>query len=222
MALLILGPMVAEARGSIGGTVFSRNRAGHIARQRVKPVNPASERQETIRASIQNLQNAWRSVVTAAQRLAWEHYADGTPLQNRLGGTNRLTGLNMFMRVNVIRLNIGTTYLTDAPTTPGSAGFPLIVTDGIAATGFRIASVTPVIAAGDYLQILASGSRPQTRNFFNGPYTQTQYLDSATVFPFVVVGPAYTAAGQRYFAKGRYITDDARVSNDFRFVQDIS
>jgi len=50
----IIGFTYGELRGKIGGTVFSRNKAGAYARARVTPVNPQTVRQQTARYSFGN------------------------------------------------------------------------------------------------------------------------------------------------------------------------
>ena len=92
------GGGVADGRGSIGGTTFSRNRYGAYARKRVVPVNPRTSEQVRARTTFQAAVTAWRQL-TDAQRAAWSNYAAQTPVQDKLGATIYLTGLQAFMSV---------------------------------------------------------------------------------------------------------------------------
>lgn len=55
MALVQFGGGILDARGSIGGQVFSKNRFGNYMRARITPVNPNSARQAVVRAIVQAL-----------------------------------------------------------------------------------------------------------------------------------------------------------------------
>ena len=52
MALIKTGPAVAVISGSVGGTVFSRNKGGAYMRNRSIPVNPQSAAQVVVRAAM--------------------------------------------------------------------------------------------------------------------------------------------------------------------------
>jgi len=222
MALLILGPMAAEARGSIGGTVFSRNRTGAIARQRVKPVNPGSARQTSVRTQMATLQGHWRDTLTAAQRSDWENYANSVSLPNRVGGENRLTGPNVYIRSNSIIIRAGLARLDDAPDNFGGAAFPVMTFSGSTVTGLRILTVTPALAANDILQVLTSGSRPQSVNFFKGPFDLTSFFIGVAAPPYLLISSTLLTAGHRYFNTIRLVKANGQVSQDFNFTQDIT
>lgn len=222
MALLILGPMAAEARGSIGGTVFSRNRFGAIARQRIKPVNPGSARQTSVRTQMATLQGHWRDTLTQTQRSDWENYAASTPLTNRVGGESRLTGPNIYIRSNSILLRAGQARLDDAPNAFGGAAFPVLTFSGSTVTGLRILTISPALAAGDVLQVLTSGARPQSVNFFKSGFDLTQFFIGVVAPPYLLIASALLTAGHRYFSAVRLVKANGQVSQDFTFTTDIS
>ncbi|GAH76569.1 unnamed protein product [marine sediment metagenome] len=67
MALIKYGVGIADASGSAGGVVFARNKSGAYIRNRTKPVNPKSTRQEAARAVVSYLAQRWHEDLTAVQ-----------------------------------------------------------------------------------------------------------------------------------------------------------
>jgi hypothetical protein len=114
MALIKTGGGIAEIRGSIGGTVFSRGRYGAIARNRSIPVQPNSIRQVDQRSLFASVVAAW-AALTANQRSAWNALGAALAMVNRLGETMYLSGQNHFIRANTIRISAGMTALDTAP-----------------------------------------------------------------------------------------------------------
>ena len=123
MAIFTPGPAVAEIRGSIGGSTFSRNTYGAYIRSRAKPTNPNTSLQVQIRTFMRNVVSAWR-LLSDDQREAWNTYATSTPMQNRLGQTIYLSGFNHYCRSNVARLLAGLNRVDDAPSSAGLPDLP--------------------------------------------------------------------------------------------------
>lgn len=127
MALILPGPMIADARGSIGGTTFSKSGAGNIVRNRTKPVNPRSVRQEETRARMTAVAWHWNHVCSAGNRADWNAYAAATNWQNALGQSIAVTGFAAFARLNQVLQTLGHGFWTLPPTENGHAGNPLCV-----------------------------------------------------------------------------------------------
>lgn len=70
----IVGFTYGELRGKIGGTVYSRNKAGAYARARVTPVNPQTVRQQNARYRFGNMSILFQSLSTM-QKNCWETFA---------------------------------------------------------------------------------------------------------------------------------------------------
>jgi len=119
MALIRTGGGVAEIRGSIAGTVFSRGPAGAIARGRIKPINPATALQGIIRARFSALVQYWHVTLSVAERAAWNAYALATNFQNKLGDTIQIGGLACFVRLNSLMLQMGQAIVEAAPLSSG-------------------------------------------------------------------------------------------------------
>jgi hypothetical protein len=135
MALIRFGNGVADIRGSINGTTFSRVRGGAIARNRTVPINPNTPAQIAARLSFQIIVNMWTSL-TAAGRAQWNEYAATLLFINRLGETFVPTGRMVFMRFNG-RLGYHTgspltlpPVASDPPLVPNITSLEFDVTDG--------------------------------------------------------------------------------------------
>lgn len=115
MAIFTPGPLVAEVRGKIGGQVFSRNKGGMYIKGFASPTNPNTALQSAVRSIFATLTNAWWDVLTLAQRAAWEDLAAANPIINQLGQSITLSGLNMYMRYNQLRVIAEVAREDDAP-----------------------------------------------------------------------------------------------------------
>ena len=94
------GGGVAEARGSIAGTTFSRNKGGSYARQRVTPVNPQTAAQQAQRSRISELATHWGQTLTQAQRDGWVVFAENFPITDVFGDSLVLSGAQGYTRIN--------------------------------------------------------------------------------------------------------------------------
>lgn len=90
---------MAEIRGKLNGSVFSRNRGGAYVRQFVKPTNPNSTKQASGRAIFGTRSSQWRAL-TEAQRQSFRDAAKSYSLKNRVGDTIIPTGAQLFAAVN--------------------------------------------------------------------------------------------------------------------------
>lgn len=225
MALIKLGGGVADIRGSIGGTVFSKNRYGSYTRNRTIPVNPGSVKQTKIRATMGQVRNAWFSILSAAQRAAWAVYAANVEVQNRLGESIKLTGWNMFARTNSSLLYNNLDIVEDAPTdfSLAEADATLAITVSEATQLISVAfddDLDWVDETGSHLIIYASRPQNPTVNFFKGPYQVAGKVsgDGTTppTSPTTMAVPFAVVAGQKVFAQARIVRADGRLSAPFR------
>lgn len=116
MASILLGPLVAGIRGSIGGTVFSRNANGNYARNRTTPVNPQTPEQTAVRNQLAGLSSTW-GTLTEQQINSWIAAATG-PLgayTNRLGEPAQYTGQQLYMALGRVVQGFGNGPLEQAP-----------------------------------------------------------------------------------------------------------
>lgn len=226
MALIKFGGGVTQMSGSIGGTVFARNRFGNYARPRTVPVNPQSARQVAARTRIGFLAEQWReSPMTDAFRLAWAAYAAGLSMQNKLGEDIVITGYNAFVMGNAVKLLNGSDFVEDGPTVIGlPAQDPLFAVALSEASGITITFDDTFEWADEdnaYLSIELGMPQSPSRNFFAGPYRFDAGIAGSSITPPTSPdGPNASATwtlieGQAVWARARILREDGRVSKAF-------
>jgi hypothetical protein len=218
MALIKAGGLIAEIRGSLGGSVFARNRGGAYVRNRSVGINPQSVDQVRVRQVFSDLAVLWSSTLTESQRDAWEQYAANVPLINPLGEARQVTGLNMYVRSNALLLDTGGTRVDDAPTefTVGPSFTPTITVDETTdeATVTDLGGYDP--ATSDVVGLLVQQSPPQSPgvNFFRSPFRKIEGLqvtDLSTDLPATASLAFPVATGQAVFIRTAVVTADGRV-----------
>jgi hypothetical protein len=115
MAKILFGNMIADARGKMGGVVYSRNTYGAYARQKVSPVQPRSATQLNQRNRLVAQSKDWGSISQAA-RDAWGSFALTHPIRDVFGLSKNLSGQAMFMKLNLGLSSNGLPALVDPPT----------------------------------------------------------------------------------------------------------
>ena len=222
MAIFIPGPSISEIRGSQGGTVYSRNRHGQYTRQRSVPVNPNSPAQVTARGWFNLLATRWRDVLTQAQRDGWDLYAANTNWINGVGQVTHLTGMNHYIRSNVMRLAAAEPVTDAFPTTFGIPDQEELWSQAADSTT-QIITITYTFGTDtDDQQYLFWQGKPVdgSRLFFAGPWRRCGVVvgDSTTppASPLNAGAQYPLGAGQKCFVYCRRIDPDARVTEPFR------
>lgn len=161
MATIRFGGGVSEIRGSIGGTTFSRTRAGAIARSRTKPVNTPSAARAAVRTLFGTVSKLWRDL-TDSQRTNWNTTAVSWPQVNKMGETYTPSGQALFNKLNN-SLSLAGQPTIDAITPPVAFDIPdfaldtfskatgeLSIIDSIPAAVDQkiVVSATPVVSSG--------------------------------------------------------------------------
>ena len=218
MALVVL-PEGTQISGSAGGTTWSHNRYGAYKRNRSVPVNPNTDRQVAVRNAVRALTIAWANVLTPGERNAWDVYAANVTWKNHLGRDVVLTGLNHYVRSNVIQVQLGFERQDTAPVIFNIAAAELAL--GCAATeALQQLSITfddtAVWAneAGAFQYFYMGIPQNASRNFFGGPWRYVVAVAGVTpaVSPKLAGAPWPFAEGQRIWLKSRIMRADGRLS----------
>jgi len=101
VAVIRLGSIVSDIRGSVGDETFSRNQGGLFVRERVTPTDPGSAAQVLARAAVTACSQYWSGTLSQAQRDAWDTYAGQFPIPDRWGQPKHTSGYVWFLRVNI-------------------------------------------------------------------------------------------------------------------------
>jgi len=218
--MLFRSALISMASGSMAGMTASRNKGGAYLRSRVVPTNPGTEPQTAVRSYMAQLAALWNTTLTDAQRAAWTEYALNTPLINRIGDAKPISGMPMYVRCNVPRLQAGLDRVDAAPTVFGLGDF---TAPGITSiTGSTSVAIVTFEAADDWASedgaaLLVLGSRGQnpTINYFKGPFQYAGSVEGAAsppASPQNITIPFGLAAGQKAFLQFRVTRADGRLS----------
>lgn len=225
MALVQFGGGVTDMRGSIAGTVFSKNRYGSYARGRTVPVNPNTDRQMAVRNIMGSLVNYWATNLTPFQRNSWAVYAANVNFVNKLGQTITLTGFNQFIRSNMSRQNCGLTIVDDGPVVlilpPTDPDFAVAISEGS-----QLVTVTfddsKAWCAEDsaHMSIHQGIPKNSATNFYGNHFRYLGKFDGSSASPITspqTIAVSFPVAeDQRDWCFGRIQRADSRLSVTFR------
>ena len=145
------GPLIGAASGSVGGTVFSRNRYGVYCRTRAIPVNPNTVPQQNARSRLSTYSANWQTL-TASQQLSWKAWASQNPIVNTLGAQQELTGQAAYVGVNTRLAQATDTAIDVPPLTPAPTSLVTLTgTWDIGAGNFQLDFAATPLGADDRL-----------------------------------------------------------------------
>lgn len=217
--------------GSIGSITAVTSVGRTIFRNKTRPVDRATRRQQSARATFGTLVRHWTERLTASQRESWDNWANQT-----LVGGKHITGQLAFVRANVPRLPRGLSLISDAPLkfnnggpvtnfralAPGTEGSIGINTAGQLLSMIVLFSID----TDDAAQLILSFSRPlnQSVNFFKSPFqfATTVAVASGVSFQFVATSfvnfgnsNGLLVVGQTRAIRLQLTYDDGRLSIPF-------
>lgn len=117
------GIAAVDGRGKVGGSVFSKSRAGAYVRNKVTPVNRRTPAQQAVRSLLAFFSQAFRAL-TPSQIAGWNNAAaNGYVTTNIFGDTVHKSGIGLFCGLNLNLSAAGQAPIDDAPV-QGSVGNP--------------------------------------------------------------------------------------------------
>lgn len=164
-----LTPLLTDARGKLGGTVYSRNPYGPYTRAKTAPLQPRTPSQQLGRTLFAAASTAWKSL-TQPQRDAWAAYAQGLQKADSLGRRYNPSGYQTFVTHYRFAQQAGATAAPAPPTSPlsyFSLAFTMFATISTG-TGTFTLGITPadptLLTVGTYIPYATPGLS-QTINF---------------------------------------------------------
>lgn len=184
MALIKFGMMMTDARGKLGGHVFTKARNGATIRTKVSPANPQTPAQSLSRSIFATVSSTWR-ILVESERVAWNSAVNDYSRTNVFGDNYLPSGKNLFTQLNCNLLNVGLPIITNPPSPLTFDGmFVDLVTVINADT-----AITPSFPNGtpgiDYIKVMEA-SKPFSAGKFNfsGAYSKvTQWTSAAPPTP---------------------------------------
>lgn len=123
MAIFTSGIAVSAISGSVAGQTFSRNKGGQYIRARAVPIISTTSFALAAKTRLADVSQDWQGL-TAAQRQAFQQWADANPVINALGKPITLSGAQACIGLNTRLLSIGSPKIFTPPIVP--APDPLI------------------------------------------------------------------------------------------------
>lgn len=227
--LVRTGIAVSDLSGASGGVVAFRNRFGLCFRSRVTPVNPNTDRQVVVKATMAFLAEQWREApMDAGKRGEWETYAASISWTNRLGESVKLTGFNAFCMCNGALFPCSGGWAANGP---GALGLPAQDPLFVASISAAAQKISCVFDDGfdwcdedfGWLSVQMGLPHVASRNFFGGPWRHAGAIPGSVIAPAAspdaTIDCPYTAVeGDRVVVRARIIRADARCSTHFRSV----
>ena len=187
MATLTYGPIVANARGSIGGTSFGQSTAGHTGRAKAHPPKPSLSTQIKNKSVLAYAAAKW-ALLPAATRSDWAVYAATLTFTDSLANSYHPTAAAAFIRNTIVQNSMyGFIATLIRPTVDGLPTVPVLTFD-YNAHNIRCATVTPDLAADQALMFWIY--RLTTRRV-----TLPAHLFSTIVFTNSMAEPSIIATG---------------------------
>lgn len=191
MAIIKLGALTQDVRGTLNGSVFSRNRGGSYIRTKVSPVQPISRWSSLTRSLFKAAAQYWSSTLSDQQRLAWEAWAAIHPIVNVFGDSIILPGVAAFTSINTRILMISEDILESPPPTFIVEDLGLLTIVATVATGTLTLSITPArtLEADEGLYVSA------TPPLGNARALQNNDLGLVTAVPRILCKTPFTLGG---------------------------
>lgn len=206
MAKIKFGAMMVDARGKLGGHVFSKNRGGAYIRTKVTPSNPQTEDQVAQRALLASASQRWKAL-TEAQRTAWNGAVSQYSSTNVFGDLVNPSGSALHTRLNINAGLVGGAAISTPPLPVGiSSPAGVSVTATVAGSAVEINWTSGAVPAG--VRRVVEGTPQMSPGIYNANNKfRTITTLAAAVATGEDVGTEYVAkfgaltAGQKLFIR---------------------
>lgn len=227
MAKIKFTAFLAEARGKVAGTVFSKNRGGNYVRTKVTPVNPQSTAQTAQRNRLTTYAQNFRALGASAIA-AWNTAVANFTNTDIFGDIKTPAGINLYTRLN---MNLDLAGQAAITTPPVPAGADPVVISGLtsdqSSSLFTIASAAAAVPAGMTLIVEATPQLSPGKSFVKSEFRVINTHAAAVTFP-IADGAAYVAkfgvpvAGQKVFCRVKTINNTTGESSGYSQVSTIT
>lgn len=210
MAKVKFGMMMTDARGKIGGQVFSKNKGGAYVRTKVTPANPQSSYQIAVRAALAAISAGWKSLSQAA-REAWIGATGNYKTTDIFGDAKQLSGSQLYVKLNLNLSNAGQPGITLPPLPLGATGVSIdSVTADNSANTVEI-TTGGAVPAGHTALVFATPALSPGRSFLKSEYRLIGTKPAGSTSPLDVSSDynakfgAVGAVGQRIGVKVLFV-----------------
>jgi hypothetical protein len=183
MAKVKYTAIVADMRGKLNGSVFSKNRGGAYVRTKVTPSNPSSSFQVAVRDRLSSFATAFRAL-TAAQIAAWNAAVSSFAKTDIFGDIKNPSGVNLYIKLNAQLDRVGVAAI-DTPPLPAAVESVLTGSATADESGqtLTVAFTPTPVPADTAFVIRASKQVSPGKSYLKNLLTDIQVVDAAGVSP---------------------------------------
>ena len=163
-----------EMSGSAKGVTAAKTRGRKYIRNRGYGGSVRTSDQASVKAVFKRLSQAWQSL-TNAQILAWNAAAGSAEAKSVLGTKTKITGSNLFMRLNYWVVYCGGSVMSNPPALTG-VDAPADATITLSATAFTF-KLNAVPSSTTNLKLIICASAPQS-NGISRAYSKAAEFDA--------------------------------------------
>ena len=163
-----------EMSGSAKGVTAAKTRGRKYIRNRGYGGSVRTSDQASVKAVFKRLSQAWQSL-TNAQILAWNAAAGTAEARSVLGTKTKITGSNLFMRLNYWVVYCGGSVMSNPPALTG-VDAPADATITLSATAFTF-KLNAVPSSTTNLKLIICASAPQS-NGISRAYSKAAEFDA--------------------------------------------
>lgn len=187
MAKIQYSAVVSDARGKVGGNVFTKGRFGPVARTKVSPVQPRTSFQRQVRSRFTGLSKGWSGLATDQGRAAWDAFAKANPVKDVFGNTRILTGHQMYLKLNAVILQCGGTAITVPPLSLSIAEPTTVAVTAVQGSPGSVAvTVTGPPLTNSHAEVWGAAPQSAGRKFVGSAYRLLHVFGKAVAGPYYV------------------------------------
>jgi hypothetical protein len=212
------GALVVAGSGKIGGHVAAKNSAGAYLRTKVTPVNPRTTSQIEARSRLGSNAKAWGGI-TQAQRDAWNASSVDFNSKNVFGDSIKLSGINVFTRINNNLLLIGEGIISAPPVAQSFAGPTRVTLSSIVAGGILTISPDFDVPVGSKGVVRMTSPQSAGKKFVKSEFRVIDIAPEGSAAPYDVAA-AYVAkfgalplTGQKVFVEVYVISINSGIAS---------
>lgn len=200
------GALVVAGSGKIGGHVASKNSAGSYLRTKVTPSNPQTTAQVEARARMGANSKAW-GTLTQMLRDAWNTASTSFTSKNIFGDNIKLSGINVFTRLNNNLNLIGESSISVVPEAVSIAGPTTVSVSSIVTGGVLTISPDIDVPVGFAGVVRMTKPLSQGKKFVKSEFRVIDIAPAGSTAPYDVASAyaekfgALPIEGQKVFAE---------------------
>lgn len=199
-----------EMSGSAKGVTAAKARGRKYLRNRGYGGAVSTSYQASVKSIFKQLSQGWKNL-TASQITAWNNLANSQAGRSILGSSAKISGLNLYQRLNFWVIKCGGSAMTNPPTLTG-VDAPASATVVLSSSAFTL-TLSSIPAQVSNLKLVIMASKPQSAGISNAYAKASAFSAPMSVVSTAIAlktdydakNGAVTAAAPKVFMKYFYV-----------------